>query len=625
MNWQSIIKKYEGVSLSDGIIVAKVLEYFPLSSNVQSHYQTLFTALLSLHVHQQQGNTCLPLVKIAGKAIFKTEPNLDTRFTEASEEQQRLPGFVMPLADPLAHIITQWLDSFEEKPPYLLIDGHLFIQRYYRYEQEIAERLFGFNTNASLDISDSAKAVFNSMFPKPESHTDKPDWQAVAVANALQRQFMVLNGGPGTGKTYTVARLLIMLQCVAPTIKVQLVAPTGKAAQRLSESLKGAIAELSSLNHVAPFVNKIETEANTIHKVIGTRPGSTQTSKNEQRTLQCGLLVIDEFSMVDTALFAKVLRACRPNTRILLVGDSAQLPSVEAGNLLGDLAKSVGSNKSQMASDFIFNLTGVKTQVADNESNDHIVTLERNHRSNALINNLAQGIQQQNVAQIKTTLGSNNIVVDTISEADYLALQKDKLEPLLKAYLGVLKTAGSPTVLLDALKQFRILSPIRKGPQGIEQINSWINQYLFPEALKAGGPGLFHGQAIMITENDASTGLRNGDIGVIWREQERLVAFIERDNTIPLQLSINRLPKYETAFALTIHKTQGSEYDQVLIVLPHHSTQGCARELLYTGVTRAKESVQLLARERILVECLKRSNKRDTYLSELLTNMGWSV
>jgi exodeoxyribonuclease V alpha subunit len=629
MNWQSMIQKYAGLSLSDGIIVAKVLEYFPLSSSAQSDYQTLFTALLSLHMHQQQGNTCLPLAKVAGTAVFNTPLNLDTSITENSDEQH-LPGFELPAIDSLTHIIRQWLNSFDEKPPYELIDGYLFIQRYYEYEKEIAERLLSFNTSASLEISESAKAVFDSMFSNTNRHIDNADWQAVAVANALQRQFMVLNGGPGTGKTYTVARLLIMLQCVAPTIKVQLVAPTGKAAQRLSESLKGAITELSSLNIVAPFVNKIETEANTIHKVIGTRPGSTQTSKNEQRTLNCGLLVIDEFSMVDTALFAKVLRACKPNTRILLVGDSAQLPSVEAGNLLGDLAKAIGNSKSQMASDFIYSLTGLKTPVNANESSDHIVTLERNHRSNALINTVAKAIQRQNIEQIKTSLGSNNVVVDTINEVEYLALQKDKLKPLLNTYFSVLQSADSPLMLLDALKQFRILSPIRKGPQGIEQINSWINQYLFARELKASKPlnsegaGLFHGQTIMITENDASTGLRNGDVGLIWRQKDRLVAFIERDNTVPLQLSINRLPKYETAFALTIHKTQGSEYNQVLIVLPYHSTQGCARELLYTGVTRAKENVQLLARECILIECFKRSNKRDTYLSNLLTDMGWA-
>jgi exodeoxyribonuclease V alpha subunit len=644
MNWQTLIEQCEGVNASDAIVVAKILEYFPprnnkegLTSNSQENsdseqsiYTCLFTTLLSLHAHQQQGNTCLPLSKIAGSHVFKTKVDANAR---ENSEQSSKPGLALPPQVNLARIVSQWLASFEEQPPYTLHDGRLFIQRYFEYENEIFERVLALNKPIAINISETAKELFKRLFTSSQTL----DWQAVAVANALQRQFMVLNGGPGTGKTHTVARFLIMMQSIAPNAKVSLVAPTGKAAQRLSESLIAAVAKLTNDPSIAQYAKHIETQAGTIHKTLGTRIGSTQARHNAQRFLPCDILVIDEFSMVDTAMFAKVLRACKPNTRILLVGDSAQLPSVEAGNLLGDLSNAASDGKSALSQAFIASLTTSPLESRPANVSDHLVTLVSNYRSNDVVTALATAIQQQQNDVVRSTLGHTQIVDNTISESDYIAIQKEKLRPLLDAYLGVLESATSPTELINALKTFKILSPIRKGPNGVEQLNAYICEYVLAMTKRESKQGIFHGQAIIITENDASTGLSNGDVGVLWdhsrggqqigelqganqqnNTQTKLVAFIERDNTAPLELSTNRLPHYETAFALTIHKTQGSEYNRVFIVLPFQSTQTCSRELLYTGVTRAKEDVQILARESMLQECLHRSNRRDTYLGELL-------
>lgn len=622
MKWQALIGQCEGISLSDGIVVAKILEYFPVANAQGNEYNTLFATLLCLKAHLQAGNTCLPLGKIAQSTVFSAPYNEQI---SVEDEISTKVGIDLPALEVLNEIVESWLQSFTEKPPYVLIEGRLFIQRYYAYETEIARRLLHINTPVNVDMSCEAKHLFQGLFPDCAgpavipSASQQPDWQAIAVANALQRRFMVLNGGPGTGKTYTVARLLIMLRCLTPALKVQLVAPTGKAAQRLSESLKAAVHALSKVSEIAQYANNIETEASTIHKVLGTRIGSTEPLKNEQKPLQCGLLVIDEFSMVDTALFAKVLRALPSHARILLIGDSAQLPSVEAGNLLGDLSKHATNAKSAGAAQFIFEMTGHKPPIIAHTGADHIVTLAQNHRSNAQVNNLANYIQNQQLGKITSTLGPQQIVEDALPETSYLALQHEQLKALVNDYVRALNEATSPSDLLRALKQFRILSPVRKGPSGVEQINEWICKYLLKSSGNGNNMELFHGQAIMISENDPSTGLSNGDIGVIWQQENRLLAFIERDNTTPLPLSTNRLPAFETAFALTIHKTQGSEYKKVLVVLPYYSTQGCSRELLYTGVTRAQEAVHMLARTGILQECLSRSNKRDTYLGELFT------
>ena len=607
MNWQTLIKQFDNVSASDAIVVAKVLEYFPLSEDTKNDYPVLFTTLLSLHLHQQQGNTCLALCNIANSTVFNTK-------VDGSADTEPKPGIGLPSLETLCFVMSNWLNSFDEKPPYILLAEKLFIQRYFEYESQIAAHMLSLNKPISINLSAHSKSIFTHLF----APTQTPNWQAVAVASALSRQFMILNGGPGTGKTYTVARFLIMMQCLSPQTKVQLVAPTGKAAQRLSESLNEAVTKLSENPSIAKYANNIETQANTIHKTLGSRIGSTQIRKNEKNPLQCGLLIIDEFSMVDTAMFAKLLRACKPNTRLLLVGDSAQLSSVEAGNLLPDLTKFASSSQIKYGQEFIAELTGYNIQHNNAHFSEHLVTLSTNHRSNQAVTSLASAIQEQKVDAISQVLSPNQIVDDAITEPAYLALQKDMLKPLLEGYLQVVKNATTPDELLVALTQFRVLCPIRKGGQGVEQVNEYICKYLLNHLSGVPKQGLFHGQAIIITENDASTGLSNGDIGVVWQQHKGLVAVIERDNSTPLSLSTNRLPRYETAFALTIHKTQGSEYKKVLIILPYHSTQGCSRELLYTGVTRAKEEVYILARASMLKACLTRSNKRDTHLADLL-------
>jgi exodeoxyribonuclease V alpha subunit len=504
-----------------------------------------------------------------------------------------------------------------------LIDSKVCIQRYFKYEQDIASQIDTIRkqTIVPLVVDQSSHALFQHLFPAQA----EVDWQAIAAASALRHPFMILNGGPGTGKTHTIARILVLLAHFFPQQGVQLAAPTGKAAQRLSESLAKNLNGLAEHDDmlVSQLARGLSHESSTLHRLLGASIGKTTTLKNEQRKLACDVLIIDEFSMVDVALFAKTLKACKPNIQIILVGDTAQLPSVEAGNLLSDFCQGASDKMSADNAAFISQFCSYSLNVTEDNSNDHIVTLLQNRRSKQSVNHLSALINQQDINQLKAVLHKQvNSVVHSIdsSEDEFYVDLETKLAALLNQYRQVLMQAKEPETLIAELSKFKILSPVRKGKYGVEGLNRRICQHLcaLPSYIK--DIELFHGQAIIITENDYSNGLNNGDIGVIWDKQnntgqaKELIAVIERENAPPVTLSINRLPKFESAFALTIHKTQGSEYEQVLIVLPFNNTEACTKELLYTGVTRAKESIDIVTTEDVLMKSLNRTNQRDTML-----------
>lgn len=633
MNYKALLNMFAKIRACDAALINSILKCFPFVSN---EYEThvLFALLLKYHLHLQEGNTCLPLNSIVNKRLFQSDPD------DLENDGVNKPGIEMPSLADIIDIYQTWKANNPSPFPYIIENDELSLDRYYAYEQEIATRIKHIHTGSPVNIDESTIQLFRSLFPVKQ----EIDWQAIAVATALKQQLMILNGGPGTGKTYTVARMLVMLQKIWPKKIVQLAAPTGKAAQRLSESLGQTINMLSEsgLTEYQGIFDQLPKQATTLHKLLGTHKGKTLSRKDADNTLSCDVLVIDEFSMVDTALFAKTLRACKPSTRLILVGDTAQLPSVEAGNILKDLCSDIHNVRSSEMCSFIQELCTYSLQGFDSKdpntgyTTDHIVTLDKNHRSQDTINKIADSIQNRDMKALTRDLGidehSQN-ESETSEEAEYLRLMATKLVNITKPYKAALHVSSTPQELLQALSEFRVLSPIRKGPYGAAGLNQQISQLLHPNRSYNSTPSMFHGQAIIITENDYSQGLSNGDIGVMWdinraqniekqnegkKTSPLLVAFIEKDKQTSTQFSLNRLPAYETAFALTIHKTQGSEYKNVLIVLPFGGTQACTQELLYTGVTRARQSIDVMTTHSVLNATLTRTNRRDTGLKRLL-------
>ena len=590
-------------------LIERVLASYPCHD--VTHTNTLFALLLHLHSQLMQGNTAILLSDIAEQVLFASQE--ETNSLEAPAKA----GIRMPKLDSLLALVQAWIGSQKEAVPYILKNNMLMLERYYCYEQEIANGLSARTKQLLTPITPQLNEAFGVIFPVQNTL----NWQAIATANVLNQQFMVLNGGPGTGKTYTVARMLVMLQVLHQNrLNVALCAPTGKAAQRLTESFQAALNSLRHLPEVASSVDSLDSSAVTIHRLLGLGFASTRARRNAQKPLACDVLVLDEASMLDTALFAKLLRALRPDARLILVGDANQLPSVEAGNVFADICHTAGAHLSPQQANFISALINQAVASDSNNPADHVITLQQNWRSQQSINAVAQLIQAQDLEALQAKL---NAIRSDISSAEYRNQTREYLWQKMQAYFERLQTASSAQQALRIQAEWQILSPVRQGPLGVEGLNQRLIEQLHAHQLVKKS-SVFQGMPIMITRNDSNTGLSNGDLGIIWpainqQGEYQLFAHIENGDQPAKTVSINRLPPYECAFAMTIHKTQGSEFDDVDIVTPDQQSTRLSRELLYTAVTRAKHSFKVMITQDALEKCLNTTNARRTYLRYLLS------
>ncbi|MDE1514851.1 exodeoxyribonuclease V subunit alpha [Vibrio sp. dsl-7] len=465
------------------------------------------------------------------------------------------------------------------------------------------------------------------------------NWQKVAAAVALTRRFAVISGGPGTGKTTTVAKLLAALisqslaQGKVPEIK--LIAPTGKAAARLTESMGKAISQLAIEPAIAAA---IPSSSSTIHRLLGAIPGSAEFRHHAHNPLHLDLLVLDEASMVDLPLMVKLLEALPKHARLILLGDKDQLASVEAGAVLGDICSFISQGYSAEQGTQLAALTGFTTlkpaaSHAVNPLADCLCMLQKSYRFDARsgIGQLAKAINSGVPARV------NAVWQQQFSDIEHFALSGTHYQQLLhtlvqayRPYLSLIQSphlnsaalpASTPDMLtlakaaLDAFSRCRLLCALREGDFGVAGLNARIERALNAHKLiKSQEEIWYHGRPIMVTRNDHGLGLYNGDIGLCLRddgdELRRLKVYFELpDGSIKAVLP-SRVPQHETAYAMTIHKSQGSEFDLTLLILPPEHSPILTRELVYTGVTRAKQQLKLYCEPSVLQRAIKLSTQR---------------
>ena len=542
--------------------------------------------LMAVSEALQEGHTCLHLPYWAGQTRWQSDTFPGIRFPELAEWRQGLSALAI---------------SPDDDAPVVFERDRFYLRRYWRFETEVAasirERLA---VTGSVDAP-SARAALERLFPR-EAGQAAPDWQKVAAANALFQRFSVIAGGPGTGKTHTVTRLLALLIEMSASggemPRVHLAAPTGKAAQRLAESVVKARSGLAS--DVEPRVMEaIPQEATTLHRLLGVIPNSHRFRHNDDNPLNVDILVVDEISMVDLPLMARLFRALPPECRVILLGDADQLPSVAAGSVLADLAPRDVSAYSPERCQQLAAL-GIELDAADDGSGgvDYLSFLRESRRfggSSGIGQLAAAAISGHEEGTLNVLRGAHEDVVwqggGALSE-QLAAWTEQNYRPITEA-----------TDLKEAfarLQAFRILCPARVGPNGVQSINERIAAALNPERQR-----FFRGQPIMITRNHYGLGLYNGDIGLIWpdkaeREGEApplLAWFPAEEGFIPM--APGRLPDHETVYAMTIHKTQGSEFDSVALVLPERPSAILSRELIYTGITRARSRLMVIGGEAV--------------------------
>jgi len=499
-------------------------------------------------------------------------------------------------------------------PRPLVLDsrGRLYLLRHHRDELRIITQLRARLESAPLVPATALRDALEALHWLPQD--DRNDWQLAAIAAGAARRFAVLTGGPGTGKTTTVARLLAVLLQLQPELSVALAAPTGKAASRLGEALRARAADQPQLQAA---MGDIHTR--TLHRLLGYLPLDDAFRFGKDQSLPYDVVVVDEVSMVDPALLAQLFDALRPDARLLLVGDRDQLAAVAAGQVLGDLCRVAEPERGVGAglAAYVAAATGMDLPVHSGAPPiaDAVIALRTNHRFAA----------QPGIATFAQALAHRDA---DAAMAAFAAQHPDlQLQPQADAALAAIApdllaaaAADGAGAALDHLSRCRVLTATRLGPTGAEAWNRRIELLLREHGHRVEEP-YYLGRPILVTANDHQSQIWNGDLGVVAEvEGRRCVVFPTADGH--REVSLLRLPPHETAWAMTVHKAQGSEFDEVLLAMPSVAGPLWQASLVYTGVTRARRRAIVCADPALLAAGLRHWPQRSSGLADALADEG---
>ena len=514
--------------------------------------------------------------------------------------------------------------------PLILDNGYLYLRRYWLYQQKLAQEIQSRMGQHELELSSDQinwqKMRLHHYFEQDSdsrqaNKNDETNWQQRAAERALQNKFLIISGGPGTGKTTTIARILALLiedyliktaKIVkkggggynATSFNILLAAPTGKASIRMLDSIREAQQKMQLSDEIQEY---IPTKASTIHKLLGYIPDSITFKHNRNNTLRADVVLVDEASMIDIALMSKLLEAIPKKAKIILIGDKDQLSSVETGSVFADMCQ------------------GLK-------DSHYLVTLQKNWRfsQDSGIGQLAIAANQGDAKKLLRILHHPDQTECTLIPPTTLSTRQipDELTSAWAMYFDIIKNPKATlTEIFNAFHHYRILCALRRGLNGSVTLSRRIENKLVKQGfitLRAGrktGAGWYHGRPIMITQNSYDKGLFNGNTGItLIRDGQLKVYFPDGEEGAFKALAPIRLPAHETTWAMTIHKSQGSEFNQTSLILPHEVMPLLTRQLIYTGITRAKESVRIIASEAVLSAGIKTEAKQATQIETLLNS-----
>jgi exodeoxyribonuclease V alpha subunit len=526
-----------------------------------------------------------------------------------------------------------------ECQPLMMNGSKIYLQRYFQYETEILEQIAAFvkEEECSLDekraLLISQKEFIKKLFdgntyPEGLSLAERVNWPLVASLSAIQKNISIITGGPGTGKTTTVAKLLAILFRGSCDLKVALAAPTGKAAARMKESLSQAKDYLPDLSD--EIKERFEgMEAKTIHRLLGYVHNSPYFRYNKTNPLLYDVIIVDESSMISASLMSKLLMAVSPSSRIILLGDKNQLASVEAGSILGDICLSLGDEMntfkpesaafindfmpdeaSQIPADFI------RAEPSTNVLSEHIVELKRSHRFKG-----NEGIGLFSKALIQGSVSEQDYHDSANCQGEYVKVDETEQSQQMYDFMLRYQSYIEEEDIIQALQKIndiRFLCAVHEGRYGVKHYNRLIERFLKEKNLLTPSTSYYENQPIIITSNDYALGLFNGDVGIIRKDEEGIYkAWFENIDGTLKQVLPGFISSYETVFAMTIHKSQGSEFKAVAVILPKdENLASLTRELLYTGITRGKKEVIVFGKKAVIDACAERKVERASGLTE---------
>jgi exodeoxyribonuclease V alpha subunit len=585
---------------------------FLLERHPKISQKVLLAACLVSHLYKQ-GHVCLPLDEYADQFIFNNEQN---------DIEVKAPA------------LTHWRSVLKECPavgqpgdykPLILDDSdRLYMHKLWHYEHTLAEQLVERSSKQIDNIDESVLRDGLKRLFATSSQT--PDWQQVAAATSVHNKLSIISGGPGTGKTSTVVRILALIleqhlkNKDQKSLNIALAAPTGKAATRLQDAIVSAKEGLDVTEEVR---TTIPEKAQTIHQLLGASRYSSQFKHHADNPISYDLLIVDEASMVDQALMSKLVDALRDDARLILLGDKDQLASVEAGSVLGDICDIEHNIYSQKNVDW---LNSLSLDIADNHISDNpkplvgnITLLAKSYRfsSDSGIGQLSQkvnaGDAKQAVSLLETSKGDIGFnPIESQSELETVLTEK------LPAYFKNILDTESPHEAVESFNQFRMLAAHRKGPLGIVHLNQLAEQILQKKSLIPKYTPWYPGKPVIINTNNYTLELFNGDTGVCLEDGDgELKVYFKSEGQVR-GIAPSRLPDHNTAFAMTVHKSQGSEFDEVMLILPRTVSKVVNRELLYTAITRARTKITITGRKEILKKGIQKKIHRSSGLRDYL-------
>lgn len=506
----------------------------------------------------------------------------------------------------------------EHQPLILDTSGRLYLHRYWKYEHRLG---FLLDERAAHQASNVDEAVLRTGLKQLFPNTgDEIDWQKQAAATAVLRRLSVISGGPGTGKTTTVMRLLALLrqQPGGEALRFALAAPTGKAAARLQETI-----QQSRDSHPAPM-DSLPELASTLHRLLGVRHGSTGFNHNRDNPLALDVLVLDEASMVPVALMAKLLEALPESARLILLGDKDQLASVEAGAVLGDICSGYRGPTPHFAEQ-LQRTTGQSPSPDSSDPRalaDSVVVLKKSYRfdSASPIGLLAGAVNSGNFKQAWELLDEDGAA----SQIRRIPVTDDTAKLAAGRYTKIfemIEKGAAPSEIFASLNDYRVLCALQQGPDGVIAINRRIEAELRSRGYITGDSEWYQGRPVLVTRNSYGLGLFNGDIGVALPNPQAgggiSVVFPISDGSFRW-IAPARLPEHQTVFAMTVHKSQGSEFNEVLLQLPALDNPLLTRELLYTAITRSRSRFYISTEQEVFRALVHRQLRRNSGLAEVL-------
>jgi exodeoxyribonuclease V alpha subunit len=538
-------------------------------------------------------------------------PGSESEFIENCSKIKGIKEDLIPSYRTIIEQNGQIFGSEKSHSPFIYLKERniLYIRKYFKMEKELLNcfehhSMNGEASGGNLYSSEIATVIEELNRTGKHLLTEKT---AEITAKVLNQKLVILSGGPGTGKTTTVTAILRIIkalerQSVLPrTIRIRLAAPTGRAANRMIESI-GSEMKTNPLKDIDPLLPE---KAYTLHKLLGINPLRQNVLYSKERPIPADLIILDEASMVDARMMTLLFEALSPSSTLLLVGDKDQLPSVDAGAVFGDIVSNAESVHHKL--------------------HNHTVILNTSWRSSSAILDVARQVIEGNGETALTLLKKET------GDISYKPIPSlEKLVPAIMDKYQVLTFAGPgkrfysrrdpESVEVELLERvfsvfenFALLIPSRRGNYGVDKINSSINL-----AVSGRESALYHGQPIMIKTNDYNLNLFNGDRGLILNFGGEFYAVFREGPEKFRYIPAGKLNSYETAFAQTIHKSQGSEFGEVMVLIPEGSERLLTREIIYTGITRSRKKLTILSSDQIFLDAVSREVIRHSGIREFL-------